>query len=243
MVRADSYSSTSNTAGETSSFPPVHQVKQGQRFSFDYLGTFRDQQPSKRMYQPTTRRNPSALTSNPSCRDDGPRKLAISKSSVETSVPCSPRRFSTGGPATNIFQPNKKVSRGLQKQPLREEQQMEQEAQCPPHGLQQEREGLASGGSFEAEIEKCEQCVKTEGISLLRTPLISLEDEEYLYRYPSPIYTPEFAWMLGPELQSEGTEPLHSVQNAGQDRPGGVDHDGKSLWGRGKFFRKLPSFL
>ena len=112
---------------------------------------------------------------------------------------------------------------------------MEQEAQCPPHGLQQEREGLASGGSFEAEIEKCEQCVKTEGISLLRTPRISLEDEEYLYRYPSPIYTPEFAWMLGPELQSEGMEPLHSVQNAGQDRPGGVDHDGKSLRGGENF--------
>ena len=62
-------------------FPPVHQVKQGQRFSFDYLGTFRDQQPSKRRYQPTTRRNPSASTSNPSCRGNGPRKRAISKSS------------------------------------------------------------------------------------------------------------------------------------------------------------------
>ena len=232
VVCVDSCASTNNTSGETfSTFQPPHQVKQVQRFSFDYLGTFQDQQPGKRRYQPTTRRNPSTLTSNPSCRDEGPRKLAISKSSVETSVPCFPRRFSTGGPATNTFQANEQVLRGLQKQPLQEEPRKEQpekqEAQCPPPGLQQESEGLASGGSFEAEVEKSQQCVKTEALSLLRTPRISLEDEEYLYRYPSPIYTPEFAWMLGPELQSEGMEPVHSVQNAGQDRPGGVDHDGE----------------
>ena len=57
---------------------------------------------------------------------DGPRKLAISKSSVETSVPCPPRRFSTGGPATSTFQANEKVLRGLQKQSLQEEQRKEQ---------------------------------------------------------------------------------------------------------------------
>ena len=69
VVCVDSCPSTNNTSGETfSTFQPAHQVKQVQRFSFDYLGTFRDQQPGKRRYQPTTRRNPSALTSHPSCR-------------------------------------------------------------------------------------------------------------------------------------------------------------------------------
>ena len=86
--------------------------------------------------------------------------------------------------------------------------------------------------------------MKKEGISLLRTPRISLDDEEYLYRFPSPIYTPEFAWMLGPDLQPERTEPLHSVQNAGQDKPGGVDHDCKSLIRLGRIiFQKVATIL